>query len=156
MKMDAQMWIYMLVGIMGGICVGMESSLNSLLGKHVGVLRATIAPFAVGLLTIVTAVVIAGSENWGGAGGWSSAPWYSYLGGVAAAVFVGSIIYVAPKIGIAATFSAVLVGQFLAALILDATGWFAPVRIPITWSRVMGLIFVIAGMQLFFTKTGSQ
>ena len=155
MKMDSHILVYMLIGVMGGVCVSMEGSLNALLGKHVGVLRAVIAPFAVGLLTIVIAVMIAGSEKWGGTGSWSSAPWYSYLGGVAAVVFVGSIIYVAPKMGLAAAFSAVLVGQFMASLILDATGLFAQVKIPITASRVIGFVLVIVGMNLFFSRTGS-
>jgi transporter family-2 protein len=155
MKMEAQTVIYILVGIMGGVCVAIEGSLNSLLGHHVGVLKAVIAPFAVGLLTILIAVAVMGSAGSGTGGGWSSAPWYSYLGGVAAAVFVGSIIYVAPKMGVAAAFSAVLVGQFVASLILDATGVFAAASIPITWSRIAGLLLVIAGMNLFFMKSGA-
>jgi len=155
MKMEAQTVIYILVGIVGGVCVAVEGSLNSLLGHHVGVLKAIIAPFAVGLITVLVAVAVTGSAGSGTGGGWFSAPWYSYLGGVAAAVFVGSIIYVAPKVGVAAAFSAVLVGQFVASLILDATGVFAASSIPITGSRIIGLLLVVAGMNLFFMKSGT-
>jgi bacterial/archaeal transporter family-2 protein len=156
MKMDTQTMLFVCVGILGGVCVAVEGSLNSLLGHHVGVLKAVIAPFAVGLLTILVAVVVVtGFSDSGPGGGWFSAPWYSYLGGVAAAVFVGSVIYVAPKMGVAAAFSAILVGQFVASLILDATGWFAAAKIPITGLRLTGLLFVIVGMNLFFTKSGT-
>ena len=154
MKMDPQIWICILAGVVGGICVSMEGSLNALLGRHVGVLRATIAPFAVGLLTILLAVLLVGSQDTSGSGDWTSAPWYSYLGGVAAAVFVGSIIYVAPKMGVAAAFSAILVGQFTASLVIDATGWFATYKIPVTMPRIVGLILLIVGMRLFFIKPG--
>ena len=155
MKVDASMLLYMAVGILGGVCVGLEGSLNSLLGKHVGVLRATIAPFAVGLVTILIAVAVLNPGKWGTAQEWLSAPWYAYLGGVAAAVFVGSIIYVCPKIGLAAAFSADLVGQFAASLIVDATGFATGERIPVTLWRVAGLVFVIVGMRLFFIKPTS-
>ncbi len=154
MKMDAQLWIYMLVGIIGGICVSMEGSLNSLLGRHVGVLKATIAPFAGGLLAILLTVLIVGSQDTSGSGNWASAPWYSYLGGVAAAVFVGSIIFITPKVGIAAAFSAILVGQFAASLVIDAAGWFATYKIPVTLPRIAGLILLIVGMRLFFVTPG--
>lgn len=154
MKTDAQFWMCMLVGVIGGICVSMEGSLNSLLGRHVGVLKATIAPFAGGLIAILLVVLIAGSHDATGTGNWSSAPWYSYLGGIAAAVFVGSIIYITPKVGIAAAFSAVLVGQFAASLLIDAAGWSATHKIPVTMPRVAGLILLIVGMRLFFIKPG--
>jgi transporter family-2 protein len=155
MKMDASMLLYMAVGILGGVCVGLEGSLNALLGKHVGVLRATIAPFAVGLVTILLVVAVANPGKWGTAQEWLRAPWYTYLGGVAAAVFVGSIIYVSPKIGIAAAFSAVLVGQFAASLIIDAMGFVTAEKIPVTLWRVAGLVCVIVGMRLFFIRPTS-
>lgn len=155
MKMDASMLLYIAVGILGGVCVGLEGSLNALLGKHVGVLRATIAPFAVGLVAILIVVAVANPGKWGTAQEWLSAPWYTYLGGVAAAVFVGSIIYVSPKVGLAAAFSAVLVGQFAAALLVDATGFVTGERIPVTLWRLVGLGFVIVGMRLFFIRPTS-
>ena len=152
MKMDASMLLYMAIGILGGVCVALEGSLNALLGKHVGVLRATIAPFAVGLVTILIVVAVANPGKGGTAQEWLSAPWYTYLGGVAAAVFVGSIIYVSPKVGLAAAFSAVLVGQFAASLLVDAAGFVTGERLPITLWRLVGLGFVIVGMRLFFMK----
>jgi transporter family-2 protein len=155
MKIDASMLMYIAVGILGGVCVSLEGSLNALLGKHVGVLRATVAPFAVGLVAILIVVAVANPGKWGTAQEWLSAPWYTYLGGVAAAVFVGSIIYVSPKVGLAATFSAVLIGQFAASLLVDATGFLTGERIPVTVWRLVGLGFVIVGMRLFFIRPTS-
>ena len=56
MKMDPSILLYMMVGILGGIGVGLEGSVNAVLGKHIGVLRATIAPFAIGLVAILIAL----------------------------------------------------------------------------------------------------
>ena len=152
MKFDASMLISMAVGVLGGVCVGLEGSLNAILGKHVGVLRATIAPFATGLATILFTVAIIGPDKWWNVKEWLSAPWYAYLGGVAAAFFVGSIIFIAPKVGITAAFSAVLVGQFVGCLILDATGFVTGERIPVTPWRLAGLGLVIVGMRIFFIR----
>lgn len=50
--MDIRPIDYVILGIVGGICICKEGSLNSLLERHVGVLRATLAPFGTGFLAI--------------------------------------------------------------------------------------------------------
>jgi len=152
MHINSEVILYMLIGVIGGVCVSIEGSLNSLLGRHVGVLQATIAPFGVGLIAILIMVYLFTPEKMGSLSQWTQAPWYSYFGGVAAAVFVSIIIMIAPKVGIAAAFSAIIVGQLGMSLAVDALGLFSLSKIPISWPRIIGLIFLIVGMRLFFMK----
>jgi bacterial/archaeal transporter family-2 protein len=156
MHISSDVLIYMLLGVIGGICVSLEGSLNSLLGRHVGVLQATIAPFGVGLIVILAVVYLFAPGKFGSFSQWADAPWYSYLGGFAAAVFVSIIIFIAPKVGIAAAFSAIIVGQLGMSLAADAFGLFSLAKTPISWPRIIGLIFLIVGMQLFFLKPSEQ
>jgi bacterial/archaeal transporter family-2 protein len=152
MHINSEVVFYMLLGIIGGACVSIEGSLNALLGRHVGVLQATIAPFSVGLIVILIMVYVFTAEKMGSLSQWTQAPWYSYLGGAAAAVFVSIIIMIVPKVGVAAAFSAIIVGQLGISLAVDAFGLFSLQKIPVSWPRIIGLIFLIAGMRLFFMK----
>ncbi|NQU15124.1 MAG: DMT family transporter [Desulfobacteraceae bacterium] len=79
---------YMVLGTIAGCCLCLEGSLNSLLGRHVGVLKAAIAPFGTGLIAIVVVVLLLGKDKGIGLGLWLEAPWYSYLGGMWAVAFV--------------------------------------------------------------------
>ncbi len=104
---------YLLLGVFAGMCVCMEMSLNSLLGRHVGVLRSTLAPFITGLVALLFILFFVTGERLGSFSQWMKAPWYSLLGGLFAALFVSISIFIIPKVGIAAGLSAVIVGQLL-------------------------------------------
>jgi transporter family-2 protein len=80
------------------------------------------------------------------------APWYSYFGGVLAAIFVALIILIVPKVGITAALTAIIVGQLSMSMFLDATGLFALERIPISVPRIIGVLLLLAGMRLIFIK----
>ena len=83
---------------------------------------------------------------------WTKAPWYSFLGGVFAAVFVTINIFIIPRVGVAAALSAVLVGQLGMSLVLDALGLLALERVPISLPRILGLSLLLIGMRLMFVK----
>jgi transporter family-2 protein len=145
----------MVLGIVAGTMVCLEGSLNALLGRHVGVLKATIAPFLVGLIgLLVVLAVVSRGEKWVDIRALAQAPWYSFLGGLAAVVFVSIMIAIIPKVGIAAALSAVIVGQFAMFLVLDALGLFALERIPISIPRLAGLALLVVGMRLMFLRPG--
>jgi len=144
---------YMVLGIIAGFCLCLEGSLNSLLGRHVGVLKAAIAPFGTGLIAIVVVVLLLGKGKDIGLGLWLEAPWYSYLGGMWAVAFVCLMIYMIPKVGITAALSSVIAGQLIASLLFDAIGIFSLSKIPISLPRVAGAVLLLLGMRLIFVRT---
>ena len=57
-----------------------------------------------------------------------------------------------PKGGIAAGLSAVIVGQLVLSMILDYFGFFGLQSIPITPSRVFGVVLLLIGVRLMFLR----
>lgn len=74
-----------------------------------------------------------------------SLPWWVLIGGAAGALFVLGGIMVAPRLGVAAFFTCIVLGQVLGAAVLDQFGAFGLEARPISWTRVLGIMFVVAG-----------
>jgi transporter family-2 protein len=79
---------------------------------------------------------------------WSGLPWYAWLGGLYGAFFVAIAAYAAPRIGLASLITIGVAGQIGAALWLDHLGALGLPREPINVGRVIGALFVIAGVVL--------
>lgn len=75
-------------------------------------------------------------------------PWWVLIGGVVGALFVIGALMVAPKVGVAAFFVFVVLGQLAGAAILDHLAGFGIPANPITWQRAAGILLVFAGAAL--------
>jgi transporter family-2 protein len=67
------------------------------------------------------------------------------VGAVLVAFYVLSITYSAPRIGVANAVFFVLVGQIVAAGLIDQFGLFGTVISPLTWQRYLGIALMLAG-----------
>ena len=74
-----------------------------------------------------------------------SLPWWVLIGGAAGALFVLGGIMVAPRLGVTAFFTCIVLGQVLGAAALDRFGTFGLEAQPISWTRVLGILLVAAG-----------
>ncbi len=144
---------YLVLGVFAGMSVCMEMSLNSLLGRHVGVLRSTLAPFITGLIALLIILFFVTGERLGSLNQWMKAPWYSLFGGLFAAIFVAINIFIIPKVGIAAGLSAVIVGQLLLSPYFDSMGSFGLDRLPISLPRLIGMVLLIVRVRLMFLRS---
>ncbi|MBC8110490.1 MAG: DMT family transporter [Verrucomicrobia bacterium] len=75
----------------------------------------------------------------------TESPWYVWLAGTLGTIYVGSIIFLVPKLGIAFTFSLVVTGQIAVSVLLDHFGIFG-VREPITLGKIVGSLLIILGV----------
>ncbi len=83
--------------------------------------------------------------------GWSrfpGLPWWALVGGAVGALFVLGALIVAPKIGVAAFFVFVVLGQLTGSAVVDQIGAFGVPLNPITWPRAAGILLVFAGVAL--------
>lgn len=71
-----------------------------------------------------------------------------YLAGILFVIYIGSITYVSPRIGLGNAIFLVLVGQLISAAIIDHYGWFDSAQSPITGSRFIGLSIMAVGIYL--------
>lgn len=79
---------------------------------------------------------------------WNEAPKWSYLGGIFGGAYILLIVICAPKLGIGNVTVMVLLGQIIAALLIDQFGLLnAPIH-TINWQRLLGVLLMIGGVYL--------
>lgn len=152
--MDAttRLWTLALLALAAGVCIPTQAGINAQLSlwARTPVLAATIS-FAVGTLALVlysfvTRMPLPALSTV------STTPWWIWSGGLLGAFFVATTIYLAPRLGATTMLAWLLAGQMIASLILDHYGWLGfPVQ-PISWSRVLGILLLVAGALLIRSR----
>ncbi|MCG7392636.1 DMT family transporter [Microvirga sp. ACRRW] len=137
-----------LAGILvGGVLLSSQAPINAALARSLGdpVLAACIS-FGIGFLVLAGVSAFRGALPSGSA--IASAPWWAWLGGLLGAFYVAVVIWGVPQIGVVSTVAALILGQVVAALVLDAVGAFGlPVQ-PITWQRLVAAGLILGGLVL--------
>lgn len=142
---------YSLMPIAGGILVAVQAPINARLRTVTdSPLAAAFISFAVGAVALGLLLLLAGQR--GSLGQVGGGPWWAYLGGVCGTALVLGTLIATPRIGVLATFVAVIVGQIAMAVTIDRFGWFHSPRIPLTWDRLVGIGLLVAGLALILRR----
>ena len=129
-----------------GMGIPVAAALNAGLGQHLqnSAAAATVL-FGVGL--VMTAVVLAfvGVPPLASFSGTS--PW-TYAAAVGVVLYILSITWSAPRIGVGNAIFFVLLGQIVAAAAIDHFGLFGAAKTTITHQRAIGLVVMVLGVYL--------
>ncbi len=79
----------------------------------------------------------------------ASAPWWTWIGGIAGAVFVVAAAVIVPKTGSVLFLLAVVLGQMLGAIVADTYGMWGLAVQPISLTKLVGVSLVLAGAVVF-------
>lgn len=137
--------IYLFVALGLGAIISMQPAINAQMAIRLGSpLAAAMCSIVISLVMIVVAWTTLGRVpiSWPRL---LSLPWWVLIGGAAGALFVLGGIMAAPRLGVAVFFTCVVLGQVIGAAILDQFGAFGLDRQPISWSRLLGILLVVAG-----------
>ncbi|CEO87535.1 MAG TPA: DMT family transporter [Syntrophaceticus sp.] len=138
--------IPLLTGIIAGISMALQGSLNTLLSKVIGLLEAAFVVHVIGAVALVALLLMRlGQGNLAQMG---KAPWYAYLGGLLSAVILYTVMASISKLGVSIATTAIIVGQVSTALIIDHFGLFGLKEIPFTWWKVFGVALLATGAKL--------
>lgn len=130
-----------------GMAVAVQGMLNATLGRVLdSTLAAAAVSFGIGFLALVALTLVVGD----GAAFLRvpSVRIWLLTGGLMGAYFVWSITWGVPRLGVVSAFAALILGQLVTALFLDASGAFGLATYDITWKRVVAVVLVSAGMIL--------
>jgi transporter family-2 protein len=136
----------MLLALAVGCLLPIQASLNAKLGGFLKApIMAALVNFMVGgfiLLLIILGtrtpnnLLLAAKE----------APIFAWIGGLMGATFVGSIIFLIPRLGAALSFGLIVAGQLVFSMVIDHFGMFGiPVQ-PINWGRAFGVALILTGV----------
>ena len=142
--------LFVLLAILAGGMLPVQGVVNSQLGRVLdNVVLATLISFIVGSLTLLVVFLLRNNWSTGGSlDGLREAPPMLYIGGVLGAIYVTAVAALIPKIGVANTMIAVILGQVLLSLLLDHLGVLGLEVREISWSRFLGASLVVLGLVL--------
>jgi transporter family-2 protein len=135
----------MLLGLLGGIAVGVQSPLASLISQRIGVLESIFILHLGGMLGAGIPLLLLGG---GRMAAWRHAPWYALGAGFLGLVIVGAVSATIPRLGATATIILVVTGQLLVGVLIDHFGVFETLVRPLDLLRVGGLVLVMVGAWL--------
>lgn len=139
---------YLLAAAAIGALISMQPPINAQIAAVLGSpLLAATCSITISLVMILIARLVLDhtSINWARIG---ALPWWALIGGAVGALFVIGALVVAPKVGVAAFFVFVVLGQLAGAAIIDRLGAFGVPVVAISWPRMAGIALVFAGAAL--------
>jgi len=137
--------LIILVGLAGGVAVGLQSPLASMMSQRLGTFESVFIVHAGGAIAALIPLLFLGG---GKLSQWRSLPWYALLAGIFGLVVIGAISYMIPRIGVAGSIITVVAGQLLVGMILDHFGWLGALERPLDAPRLVGMAIVLLGVWL--------
>lgn len=137
--------LIILIGLAGGIAVGLQSPIASMISQRLGLFESVFIVHMGGALFALIPLLVFGG---GKLSQWRSVPWYALCAGVFGLVVIGSISYMIPRVGVAAAITTIVAGQLLVASALDHFGLLGATVRSFDAPRLLGMAVVLAGVWL--------
>jgi len=138
-------FVIILIGVTGGVAVGLQSPMASLLTQKLGFFESAFIVHIGGAVIALTPLLI---YSGGKLSQWRSVPWYTLGAGVFGLIVIAAISYTIPRVGVAAAVTMVVAGQVLAGAIIDHFGLLESTLRPMDLTRAIGLAVVLFGVWL--------
>lgn len=142
--------IYFAVALACGSMLAIQASVNARLAAIVGgqPLVAAFISFSVGTLFLGVGALLHGNSAAVSAR-ICQMPWWCWTGGVLGGVFVASVSFLAPKVGLVNLTFLLIMGQLLMSVIIDNFGLLAMPQRPLMWWKYAGLMIMLVGVIFF-------
>ena len=140
--------IFIVLALLAGAMIPFQSAMNSTLGKNLqspyysSLIVFVVAAVAISIYILTSRFALPTATQF------AAAPKWSYLGGVLGGTYILLIVIAAPKLGIGNVTVMVLLGQVLAAIIIDQFGLLGAVKHILNWQRLIGVVLLISGVYL--------
>lgn len=136
---------------LSGVAMAVQGSINSALGKVVGLWESTFIVHITGF-TLVTTLLFVFRVGKGSIFNLFQAPWYSYLGGILGVLIIYAVVLSIPKVGVAPATTAIILGQVFTAGLVDHFGLFGMNKIPFSMYNALGALLMAGGAWLILRQ----
>ena len=135
---------YAAIMVFAGMGIPIMAAASGAIGMRSGSPAAASAVmFAGALLCTLAVLAVTGAPSRPFFG---AAPWPYYAAGLLVAAYALAITYVGPRFGLGNAVFCVLLGQIVAAAVIDQFGLLGAARTPIEWPRVIGIALMAVGI----------
>lgn len=136
-------------GVMFGMCSAVQTALLGRLGIALGSpVKASLASFTVGLISLVIVVAFVDRTYSFGDALKKGNPWWMWVGGLLGATLVMCNAYLSARIGTGMTVMLVLLGQVGGGLLVDRFGLLGVPRKSVAGIQYVGVLVAIVGIVL--------
>ena len=130
------------VGIMGGIAVGVQSTIAGKMSQQVGGAASSSIIHISGAILSAILLVTRGGEQ---IQNWRNLSWYMLGSGVFGVILYLTLSHTIPRLGATSAIVLIIVGQLMMGMVIDQFGLFSiPIR-PIDGYRILATVLLIAG-----------
>jgi bacterial/archaeal transporter family-2 protein len=136
-----------ILAVIGGIALAVQAPLNAALSRTIASpVAAAAVSFGGGFLILL--ILTLASAGAAPLLGLQKAPLWQWLGGGLGAFYVWAVVTAVPSLGVVTAIAALILGQVVTALVLDATGAFGLSVREIGWQRLLAVLLVASGLVL--------
>lgn len=136
----------MVFPILAGVFIALQGVFNSRVGEKIGFWETNTFVHATGLVFTVIILIFAGNGSFTKIGEVNR---LYLLGGVLGVLIVYTVMRGITSLGAALTVSVLLVTQLAAATLIDALGLFGSAPLEFDYTKLLGLIIMVAGIVVF-------
>ena len=132
--------------LIAGIGIPIMAAWNAGLGSRIDhPLAAVVILCAVALVIGVVLLAFTGLPD---VSNIKTVPPLYFFAGTLFVLYIASITFAAPRIGLANAVFFVLLGQLISAAMIDHFGWWGSIQSPITTKRIIGILVMAVGVYL--------
>lgn len=143
--------LYLGIAAISGATMAWQGTLNSSLGKIVGIWESILVVHVVGTITIL-GIMLLGGMNFSHLVKLVQAPWYVYLGGVLNVVIIYTVVRSMPHIGVGNATTAIIVAQILTAIMIDGLGILGLKKYQFHYYDLLGVLLLAVGARILLIE----
>ena len=143
--MHQSLILAVIIGLIGGIAVGLQGPLSSLMSQRIGTMGSVFIIHLGGAVIAGVLLLVLGAGN---LGAWRRVPWYALVAGVFGVIVISAVSYTIPRIGAAVTVTLIITAQLILSTLLDHFGLLGTSVRPFDLPRVAGIAVLLVGTWL--------
>jgi bacterial/archaeal transporter family-2 protein len=140
------------LAIAAGFAGAVQAAVMGELGERVGVFPA-LAFSGIVAVVLGFALLLIAKQTLRGVADVVRQPVWLWTGGALSVLIILAITVASPRIGLAATIGIIIALNLATAAVIDRFGWFGLERIPLDWTRLLGIVLLGAGAALTLSKS---
>lgn len=137
--------IVVFLGLLGGIAVGVQSPLASMVSQRLGSLESV---FIIHLGGAIVAGLFLLPTRGGNLSEWRSVPWYALVAGALGLGVITAANYIIPRQGVVVLTFLIVTGQLVLSIMIDQFGWLETSVRPLDPGRIVGVGLLFVGVWL--------
>jgi bacterial/archaeal transporter family-2 protein len=131
-----------LIGLIGGVSVGLQSPISAAMGQRVGGTASSFIVHLSGMILSGLLLFLRGGEK---IRDWASLPWYMLGAGLFGVVLYQSMTITFPRLGSTTMITLIIIGQLVTGIVIDHFGWFGVSVHSVSPARLLGVIVLMLG-----------